>query len=126
MADLAVLGSSGPDWPGTLRMHPRVLERIAAKAALDTPNVLATPEDGLTGLVGRRRPSASVHVGGRRVRARVDIDVRWPQPVAEVAAAVRANVAEQLHRLTGLDVAAVDVHVSGPTAPSADAGRRVA
>jgi uncharacterized alkaline shock family protein YloU len=106
-------------------MHPRVLERIAAKAAVDIPDVRATPEDGLTGLVGRQRPSATVHVGGRRVRARVVVDVRWPKPVAEVAAAVRVNVAEQVRRLTGLEVAAVDVHVSGPTAPSADAGRRV-
>jgi uncharacterized alkaline shock family protein YloU len=126
VADLAVLDSTDTQWPGTLRINARVLERIVAKAAADTPAVIASSEEGLTGLVGRQRPTAHVNVAGKRVRARVDIDVLWPQPLADVAAAVRGNVAHRVSQLTGLDVAAVDVHVADAATAPAGPGRRLA
>lgn len=110
---------------GQLVIRDKVVHRIAAYAAAHTPGVLPH-SSGLDRVTGRDLPRVVPHVTGGHVRAHVDVGVAWPQPVAQVSAAVRAQVSEQVHTLTGLTVDAVDVAV--PTvllAHPSEAGRSV-
>lgn len=91
-------------------IRDKVVQRIAELAAAHTPGVLRH-SSGLDRVTGRDLPRVATHIGGGHVRAHVDMAVAWPQPVAQVSAAVRAQVAEQVHTLTGLQVDAVDVAV---------------
>jgi uncharacterized alkaline shock family protein YloU len=100
---------------GGLSIADRVVEKIAARAALEVDGVGGVPRR----ILGRRAGPA---VPGLlpRVRARVDgpiavlsmsISVRYPTPVSQVAAGVRAQVAARLSELCGLDAAAVHIDV---------------
>lgn len=100
-----------PGQRGSLEVRDRVVERLAQRAALDTPGV--TPRGAkLAGLSGRELPRVQVQVKGGRVRAAVELAVAWPTPCTTVAAAVRSEVTTVLRDLAGLGVDAVDVTVS--------------
>ncbi len=99
-----------PGSRGSLVIRDKVVQRIAAYAAAHTPGVLPH-SSGLDRVTGRDLPRVTTHIAGGHLRAHVDVAVTWPQPVAQVSAAVRAQVTEQVHTLTGLAVDAVDVAV---------------
>ena len=95
---------------GTLTVREKVAQRLAVRAALDTPDVLPFPE-GRTKLPGRSLPQAQLTVTGDRVTAHLKVTVAWPAPAVEVARAVQRNVAQTLSNMAGLRVDRVDVTV---------------
>jgi uncharacterized alkaline shock family protein YloU len=116
---------------GSLELKDKAVERIAQGAVSEVPGVApgdattSTLGDTLGNALGRTYPRVECHVAGRRVRAQVEIVVRWPQPAARVAAAVRDHVADRLRALADLDVEAVDVHVAKVVRPTTPERRRV-
>lgn len=87
---------------------------------------MATEGTGaLDQILGRRLPSVDTDLAGRRARLAVEIAISWPQSAAEVAAAVRTRVSQQVNRLTGVDVDAVDVTVAKITRGGRGEHRRV-
>ncbi len=66
----------------------------------------------VTGALARSYPRADVVVAGNRVRAAVAVAGRWPVSATRLATEVRSTVAEQLRRLAGMRVDAVDVTVA--------------
>jgi len=96
---------------GRLHVADRAIERIATHAAALVEGVTPTGS-GLDKLVGRTTPRADSEVAGDSVRLTLDVAVVWPRAAGEVARGVRAEVARQVGRLTGLTVAAVDVNVA--------------
>lgn len=95
---------------GSLTIKDKVVERLAAKAALDTDGVLPRSA-GLDKLTGRDLPRVRVQISGDRVRAGVDVAARWPVPLPALTASVRRNVARALSTMGGLHVDGVDVTV---------------
>ena len=93
---------------GRLVIADRVVERIAAKAAADTPGVVPVGS-GLAGLVGAKLPKADARIGGQRVRVKVQIAAQWPTPLPTVTRQVRDAVTGQISRLVGYTVDSVDV-----------------
>lgn len=110
MADLR----TDPGERGALVIKDRAVQRIAEAAALGVSGVV--PSDETTGAVGaalgRSYPRVDCDVAGGRVRAEVAIAGRWPAPMAELGAEVRAAVTDQLQNLAGLRVDAVDVTIA--------------
>ncbi len=102
---------------GTLRVNEKAAQRLAIRAAVDTPHVLS-PSGGRSAFAGRTLPQARVTVTGDRVRADLKITVAWPAPAAQVARAVQRNVAAALTAMAGLHVDGVDVSVQQSFTPS--------
>jgi uncharacterized alkaline shock family protein YloU len=112
---------------GHLVIKDKVVERIAEAAALQVPGV--APASASTGKIGaalgRAYPRVDCDVAGGRVRARVEIVGLWPNPAARLGVDVRDAVTEQLQRLAGLRVDAVDVSIANVVRATATPRRRV-
>ncbi|MFP5078699.1 Asp23/Gls24 family envelope stress response protein [Rhizobium sp. YIM 134829] len=124
MADNPPPVGSDPGDRGSLTVHDRVAEQIAAKAALDTTGV-QLHASGLNKLTGRTTPKTQVSIAGGRVRATVDIAMPWSYHLSAVGAAVRANVTFALSHLAGLQVDGVDVAVTAITHDDTATRKRV-
>ncbi|EON34016.1 hypothetical protein GTC6_03530 [Gordonia terrae C-6] len=100
--------------PGTLTVADRVLEKIAARAALDIPGVVRHRGGvgSVLGAIGERSalPDATVHAGGTRIT--LSLALEWPCAVAEVSRRTRDHVAAEVERLAGVAPTRVDVTVS--------------
>lgn len=95
---------------GALVIKDKVAQRVAVRAALDTPGV-APHAAGMDKLTGRSLPRAQVFLSANRVRAHLDLAVTWPHSLSGVGAAVQRNVAEALHNGVGMTVDGVDVAI---------------
>ena len=106
------MGEDAPDpgLRGGLVIHPRVIRRVAERAASEVPSVV-TASGGLRGRLRRGSPTAEAVVAGRRTILRVDVEVAWPAKLAHVTAAVRDRVSAQVQALAGVEVDRVDVAV---------------
>lgn len=107
---------------GTLTVREKVAQRLAVRAALDTPDVLPFTA-GLTKIAGRSLPQGQLTVAGNRVTAHLKIAVAWPAPVVEVASAVARNVTHTLSTMAGLHVDRVDVTVEQLSTTTTDMKR---
>ncbi|EYR61850.1 hypothetical protein N866_15090, partial [Actinotalea ferrariae CF5-4] len=96
----------------------RVLERLAARLALEVPGVVRHSSGPPLSGLGSDLPEASAESAGERVRVRVRVAVRWETPAHEVAAAVREQVRQRLGAVTGKSVDRVDVVVGALLPPS--------
>jgi uncharacterized alkaline shock family protein YloU len=89
---------------GRLDIHPAVLRKIVEYAADGVPGTLRN-ERRLAGIdVGESGASARVTVGPgepAHVDVRLELTLRYPEPVRSVVDAVRAAVADDLARLAG-------------------------
>ena len=109
---------------GSLVVRDRVAQRVAVKAARDTPGVQPHAA-GLGKLTGRTLPRARVEISATRVRAHLTIAVTWPRPLAEVGAAVQRNVTAALTESAGFQVDGVDVGIETIVTEIEDHGRTV-
>lgn len=118
-------GLAEPGDRGTLVIRDKVAQRLATKAALDTPGV-EKHSAGLAKLTGRDLPRARVYIAGDHVRAHVDVAVEWPNSLPRVGDAVRTNVSSALSDYAGLNVDGVDVSIPSVVSPSGeDTGRNI-
>jgi uncharacterized alkaline shock family protein YloU len=98
---------------GTISVSTGALAEIVGRAALESYGVVALANPGWW---SRFRPGSStkgVDVGESDGEVTVDVHVAIEQglKLTEVGAAVRARVAHEIERHTGLHVAGVEVHV---------------
>ena len=87
------------DGDGTITVASGVLETVARRAAESVADARV------------RRRGLDVDVQGGRARVSLELTVRYGAVLPEVAAEVQERVAAELHRMCGLDAAAVDVSV---------------
>jgi uncharacterized alkaline shock family protein YloU len=109
---------------GTVNISTRVVEKLAARAAIEIPDAgaaaprvlgrtvagprsLGARQTSLTGL-----PKVSADVDGSRVLLDLAISVRWPASVPAVTKAVREHVTGRVTELTGLTVTEVAISVT--------------
>ena len=92
-------------------------DAIAQIVGHTVPECYGVVEMGAGGRVGRLLPldrlKQAITVGGGPEGLRIDlyVVVEYGLNLAEVAATIRSRVAYEVERLTGLQVAAVEVHV---------------
>lgn len=110
--------SAENDIEGDVKVHDTVLESIARKSALNVPGVLrlsgSSLIDSLAEIVGSRKAfDKAIVISSEegKVVIEVRIIVKYGSHVPEVAAAVQKNVIEDITRLTGMEIAHVDVVV---------------
>ncbi len=109
---------------GMIRINDRVVEKTAARAAIEIPDAgaaasrfLGRSMAGASALGARQTsltalPKASAKVDGSLVNLDLAISVRWPASVPEVSSAVRENVRRRVSELTGLTVSEVSISVT--------------
>ena len=108
-------GLPEPDSRGSLRIHDRVVEKVAGYAVTTLPDAAAAPRRVL-GIVGARRPddeaakvTATVH--GDSVSVSATVAVNWPSPIRQVAAQLGQRIRDDISRHTGLSVDRIDLDV---------------
>ena len=116
-----------PGWRGSLLIKDRAVQRIAEAAALAVTGVAPAERstNALNSALGRAYPRVDCDVAGGRVRAELEIVGVWPTPAPLLAGKVRDAVTDQLERLAGLTVDAVDVNVAKVIRVQATPRRRV-
>jgi uncharacterized alkaline shock family protein YloU len=113
-------GLTIPSDLGRITVAPGAIAQIVGRVAAECYGVvgmsLRTPgpaRDRVTRLLPKGKPSRGIVV--RNVDGAVALDlyvvVAYGLNLAEVAATVRSQVAYEVERLTGLEVASVDVHI---------------
>jgi uncharacterized alkaline shock family protein YloU len=109
---------------GMISINDRVIEKMAARAAIEIPDAGAAASRflgrslaGASALGARQTsltalPKASADVDGSLVNLDLSISVRWPASVPEVSSAVRENVRRRVTELSGLAVSEVSISVT--------------
>ncbi len=113
-----------PGQRGRLSIADRVIERIAAQAAVGVDGVVETTS-ALGKVVGRQLPKISSDVQGNDVRLSVDVAVTWPKPLRDVVRQVRDDVIRDVEAIAGKHVRSVDVTVAKMERPPQAPVRRV-
>ena len=98
---------------GAVRIAADAIAQIVGHTAAECYGVVGMAGKGLKRLLTRDRLTQGIDVSGTPEGLRVDLHVvvEYGLNLAEVAATVRSRVAYELERLTGLPVAAVEVHI---------------
>jgi uncharacterized alkaline shock family protein YloU len=108
---------------GRISIADGVVTKIAARAAAENPDAGAATArvlgravpgaiPGVRGTDLDALPKTSVDVDGSKAYVSLEIAVRWPAPVAEVAGQVRRHVKERIRELAGLEVEEVHIVVA--------------
>jgi uncharacterized alkaline shock family protein YloU len=99
---------------GRLDIHPTVLRKIVEYTADLTPGTLRSARTVAGVGLGSSGAIAKVTIGdGTSVDIRLELTLRYPDPVRATVAAVRARVAEELERIASHRVRTLSVMVSG-------------
>jgi uncharacterized alkaline shock family protein YloU len=126
--DTAVLPGQPPQ-RGRTTIADKVLERLAARAALDVPGVIHhTPGPDVLSTFASTLPRASTETAGEHLTVSLKVAVDWGASAQEVAEGVRSHVRDTLQRSTGKTVDRVNVTVAALLTArqrTPDEGRRV-
>ena len=98
---------------GAIRIAADAIAQIVGHTAAECYGVVGMAGKNLKRLLTRDRLTQGIGVTGTPDGLRVDLHVvvEYGLNLAEVAATVRSRVAYEVERLTGLPVAAVEVHI---------------
>lgn len=103
---------------GSVNISEDVLASIAAVSAVEVDGVTALASGiNFTEIFGTKKPSKGVKIQLSENLATVDIylSVKYGFVIPSVAAQVQDKIINAIESMTGLTVAAVNVHVSGVT-----------
>jgi uncharacterized alkaline shock family protein YloU len=101
---------------GRITISSGVVAQIVARAAAECPGVVGMAARGRERVVrllprARALQGISVSRNGNGVEIDLRVVVEHGLNLAEVAASVRSRVAYEVERLTGLQIASIDVHI---------------
>jgi uncharacterized alkaline shock family protein YloU len=98
---------------GAIRIAADAVAQIVGHTAAECYGVVGMAGKGLKRLLTRDRLTQGIDVSSTTDGLRIDLHVvvEYGLNLAEVAATVRSRVTYELERLTGLPVAAVEVHI---------------
>lgn len=103
---------SDPADRGALRIEQLALRRIVQQAADLVPETTSVRRKIVGVDAGQHGATARVIDDGETVDVRLDLALHYPNPVRRTVATVRERVADDLLRITGKRVRAVEVTVS--------------
>lgn len=122
--NLVPVARAGRNELGTISIADTVVSKIAARAAAENPDAgaaaarmlgRAVPGSGHLGVRGtdlQALPKTSVDVDGSKAFVTLEISVRWPASVPDVAGQVRSHVRDRVRELAGLDVDEVHIIIA--------------
>lgn len=98
---------------GKITIANEAVAQIVARTAAESYGVVAMAPRAPLGKLLPERPTRGIAVKGTPEGLRIDLHVvvEYGLNLAEVGATVRSRVAYEVARLTGLTVAAVEVHI---------------
>ena len=98
---------------GTITISNEVVAQIVARTAAESYGVVAMAPRAAIGKLLPERPTRGIAVKGTPDGLRIDLHVvvEYGLNLAEVGTTIRSRVAYEVTRLTGLRVAAVEVHI---------------
>ena len=98
---------------GRITIGADAIAQIVGHTAAECYGVVGMAGKGLKRLLTRDKLTQGIAVSGSGEGLRLDLHVvvEYGLNLAEVAATVRSRVAYEVERLTGLPVAAVEVHI---------------
>src|SRR5215216_6221754 len=98
---------------GRVTIAPGAVAQIVGHTAAECYGVVGMAGKSLKRLLTRDRLTQGIGVSGdaRGLQLDLHVVVEYGLNLAEVAATVRSRVAYEVERLTGLTVAAVEVHI---------------
>ena len=98
---------------GRITIASDAIAQIVGHTAAECYGVVGMAGKGLKRLLSRDRLRQGIEVSSRDGALALDlyVVVEYGLNLAEVAATVRSRVAYEVERLTGLEVAAVEVHI---------------
>jgi len=98
---------------GAIRIAADAIAQIVGHTAAECYGVVGMASKGLKRLLTRDKLTQGIDVSSTPDGLRVDLHVivEYGLNLAEVAATLRSRVAYEIERLTGLPVAAVEVHI---------------
>ncbi|HEY7792490.1 MAG TPA: Asp23/Gls24 family envelope stress response protein [Gaiellaceae bacterium] len=98
---------------GRITIAPEAIAHIVGHTAAESYGVVGMSAKGLKRLLTRDKLTQGIGVQTAADGLRIDLHVvvEYGLNLAEVAATVRSRVAYEVERLTGLAVAAVEVHI---------------
>jgi uncharacterized alkaline shock family protein YloU len=98
---------------GRITIAADAIEQIVGHTAAECYGVVGMAGKGLKRRLSRDKLTQGIGVSGDGGGLRLDLHVvvEYGLNLAEVAATVRSRVAYEVERLTGLPVAAVEVHI---------------
>lgn len=105
---------------GTVSFATDVIATIAGLAATEVDGVssMSSPSSGLADMFARKSSrnltkGVRIDLDGDKVSVNITIVVEYGSPVPDVARGIQENVKKAIETMTGLNVNAVDIHVSG-------------
>ena len=109
---------SRADELGNIHISEEVLAAIAAAAAMEVEGVSSLAANlgrDIADLLGKKNLAKGVRVKMEDDRVEVELSVlmTYGHTIPEIGKAVQENVKKAIETMSGLDVHAVDVHVSG-------------
>ena len=98
---------------GRITIGSDAIAQIVGHTAAECYGVVGMAGKGLKRLLTRDKLTQGIAVSGSEAGLRLDLHVvvEYGLNLAEVASTVRSRVAYEVERLTGLTVAAVEVHI---------------
>lgn len=98
---------------GRITISNEAVAQIVGHTAAECYGVVGMSARGLGKLLGRDKLTQGIVVRGAEDGLHIDlyVVVEYGLNLAEVAASVRSRVAYEVERLTGLGLAAVEVHI---------------
>jgi uncharacterized alkaline shock family protein YloU len=98
---------------GTITISNEVVAQIVSRTAAESYGVVAMAPRAAIGKLLPERPTRGIAVKGTPEGLRIDLHVvvEYGLNLAEVGTTIRSRVAYEVTRLTGLRVAAVEVHI---------------
>ena len=112
-----------PSELGSIRIASSAVADVVARTAARSYGVVGLASRTRTGrllgreraarLLGRERAASAVSIAEEDGKLRIDLHVvvEYGLTLAEIATTLRSQVTYEVERLTGFDVAAVDVHI---------------
>ncbi len=109
---------------GTISISSRVVQKLAARVAVEVPDagaaaprVMGRSVTAASALGGRQTsltglPRAEAEIDGSTAALALWISIRWPASIPGVSTAVREHVRDRVRTLTGLEVTEVSISVT--------------
>ncbi|MCH1866914.1 Asp23/Gls24 family envelope stress response protein [Nocardioides sp. CFH 31398] len=99
-----------PEERGSLELKTKALAHLAQHAATEVSGTVRSG-NAVRRTLGRDYPRASARMDGLQASIELDVAVRWPAPVADIAGRTRDLVLQRTRDLAGIDIRRVDVTV---------------